>query len=109
MSKINNDILDGNFPVIIINSSSSINQSHGGKILSIDSSGGAIVLTLPTGLPRGFSFQVIKTHSNQVSFAAGASASIYNSDVIISNAFERIFVFSSIISANEWILTGDLS
>lgn len=108
MSKIPDSMLNGNVGVTIISGNEVIGIEHGGRILTIDPNTGTIILTLPSGLPNGFTFKVIQISPGLVYFQAGGGATLYNADSAIVNQFDAITVTVGIATANEWVLEGDL-
>lgn len=105
---IPNKMLSGVRPLTSISTNLTIDVNHGGHTILADPGGGTIIITLPTALQNGFNFEVMKTGTGTVYFAAGASATLYNTDTAIVNLFDTIQVWNGIGTANEWVLQGTL-
>jgi hypothetical protein len=69
---------------------------------------GHIIIYLPAGLPKGFSFDVMRISAGAVYFLISGSSTIYNIDTSITNEYERVKVTVGIGQDDEWVLEGNL-
>lgn len=71
----------------------------------INSTATAITLTIPTGMPRFFTFRVIQGSTGQITFAAGAGVTITNAVGLKTSGASSVVELVE-LSANNYLLIG---